>query len=108
MDNLSFDRCPVCGETETIAKILSEESQKNGDLEEGQYVALMAIQAPFVNPNMKSKIFAPAKPVLIATVIFDVCSKCGCVFARQVASSKTALQQPPNPSGKGFNQLKRN
>ena len=97
MENLDFNKCPVCGDEDTVSVTLSKEGQAKGDLAENQFISLFGVQAVISDPN-KAKLLTPTRPVPIVTILFDVCSKCGVMFARKVETKEGVVQTQPNPS----------
>jgi uncharacterized Zn finger protein len=94
MESLKFEKCPSCGNEETVSRILSKEGQEKGNLSNEQFIALFGIQTIVADPSKQQKIIVSRREVPAVSCVFDVCSKCGTLFATTVSIQNVVLQNP--------------
>jgi uncharacterized Zn finger protein len=94
MESLKFNACPNCGSEETVSRVLSKEGQEKGNLTKEQSIALFGIQTIVADPSKQQKIIVSKREVPAVSCVFDVCSKCGTLFATTVSIQNVVLQNP--------------
>ena len=87
---MTFDKCPVCGGTDTITKAFKRVLVEKGLFREEIPVAMAQSVTPFADPS--AILFGVRAPALITK--YDVCGSCGCYYCVRVDLGEVELQAP--------------
>ena len=98
---VTFGMCPVCGSTDRIGELETQEEIKKGNLPEDARTAIMLSRTMLFNPkDNKVLLFRREVPVLMG--IFDVCRNCGTLYCIQMDKGIGVVEPKMGP-GHGEN-----
>lgn len=107
---IKFEKCPVCGCTETIINNEVKEAIEAGKLREGKKIPAMITVANIFDPNDPKSIMLISQEVDLIRSFYDICAnpECGimrCLFVekgRGVVERETSNGRGFGPPGRGL------
>ena len=103
---MTWEKCPVCGDTRQVANEVKEEQKAKGKIGPGFNTAIAMLNSLILDPRkIVGQLTAP-----ILTSYLDICAKCGVVYCVRIDRQEQNLAVPPpsqsgQPAGLGRNFL---
>lgn len=92
-----FDKCPLCGCTETLTRLAWDEEAEKGRVNKDTPVAAEHIATPLIDPMRPPKLSAS-----FLLQHFDTCAGCGMSYCKKAeigTGPVTMKQMPPGMQG---------
>lgn len=98
---MTWEKCPVCGDTRQVANEVKEEQKAKGKIGPGFNTAIAMLNSLILDPRkIVGQLTAP-----ILTSYLDICAKCGVVYCvhidrlEQNLSVKPSAPEKPSAGG---------
>ena len=97
---VTFSKCPACGFSKSFAELETKEEIEKGNLPEGSKIPIMVSQSRIFNPkDNRILLFRKQFPVLAG--FFDVCTKCGCLYCKEMQKGVGVIDVKVKPKSLG-------
>ena len=94
---MKFEKCPYCGETETITEAAWAEEAEKGRVKAGVEVGALHPQVPLLDPKNPPKLVGAKTGILILKI--DFCAGCGAGSCRSAFVAEGQVKAMPPGGG---------